>query len=206
MGYITREAHQFLVLAFPKASLNNVAPEAGFGSVSDFGRLHDQVFFDPFIRSLVLRITEESKQDNPLGPLFIDQAVQTLIVSLLQQAGRSVRIRPKHHRLSEAELVRTIDEIEDRLSDKIMLSALADRVGLTEIQFCRAFKGATGQSPYQFVLERRVQRARRLLEEGRLTIADIAYTCGFSSQQHMTNIFTRRVGISPGKYRAAFRG
>ncbi len=91
--------------------------------------------------------------------------------------------------------------IEESLDENICLEQLSRVAGMNTYGFSRAFRAATGKSPYQYVLERRVVRARTLLEAGNDTIADIAYQCGFSSQQHMTNTFSKMLGVTPGKYR-----
>ena len=67
--------------------------------------------------------------------------------------------------------------------------------------FSRAFKAATGTTPHQVLIERRVARARERLEHGTDPIVDVALECGFSSQAHMTSTFTRQLGVSPGRYR-----
>lgn len=91
--------------------------------------------------------------------------------------------------------------IEAHLEEDLTLEQLSGTANMNVYQLTRAFKAATGTSPYRYVLGRRVARARHLLAEGRESIADIAYQCGFSSQQHMTNTFTRVLGTTPGKYR-----
>jgi len=61
----------------------------------------------------------------------------------------------------------------------------------------------TGLTPHQYVMSRRVARARRLLEEGELPITAIAAETGFASQSHLTDLFRREVGVTPRAYRAA---
>ena len=58
-----------------------------------------------------------------------------------------------------------------------------------------------GSSPHQYVLDRRIARAREQLELGGDSLANIAYAFGFSSQAHMTSIFKKRIGVTPGRYR-----
>ena len=63
---------------------------------------------------------------------------------------------------------------------------------------------ATGMTPHRYLLSRRIERARRLLAETNMSIAQIAYLCGFSSQAHLTIAFRRLVGHTPGGYRQLF--
>ena len=65
----------------------------------------------------------------------------------------------------------------------------------------RLFKATLRVSPYQYVLNRRVERAKILLGENKQSLADIALQCGFSHQEHMTRMFRRFTGVTPGLYR-----
>jgi len=103
--------------------------------------------------------------------------------------------------LSKNSLNLVLDAIEENLSENIGPSELAALVGLSPYYFTRAFKKAIGISPHQYVMERRVARTRDALENGSESLADIAYGMGFSSQAHMTDVFKKRLGVTPGKYR-----
>lgn len=74
---------------------------------------------------------------------------------------------------------------------------MAGMLGLSEGFFIRAFKAAVGKSPHSYVIDRRVARARALLQEPRHGLADVALACGFASQAHMATVFKQRSGASP---------
>jgi AraC family transcriptional regulator len=63
------------------------------------------------------------------------------------------------------------------------------------------FKQAFEQSPHQYVLSRRVERAKTMLKDGERSIAEIATACGFANQGHLTTAFKRRTGVTPASYR-----
>jgi AraC family transcriptional regulator len=90
--------------------------------------------------------------------------------------------------------------IEERMEESLSIENLAGAAGLSPIHFARQFKRTTGTSPHQFLMEARVARARDLLAS-RLSIAEIAYRCGFSHQEHMTRLFGRQLGVTPAAYR-----
>jgi AraC family transcriptional regulator len=69
--------------------------------------------------------------------------------------------------------------------------------------FSRSFKQATGVGPQRYVIQRRVERAKRLLRQTRQPIALIAQEAGFADQSHLTQIFHREMGVTPGRFRAA---
>ncbi len=103
--------------------------------------------------------------------------------------------------LSPAQLRRVVLYIEQHLDEDLPLTVLAAVADLSPSHFARRFKAATGQAPHRYVLARRVNGAKRLLLETDLPLAEVAAETGFSSQAHLTGIFGRAVGMTPGAYR-----
>jgi AraC family transcriptional regulator len=96
---------------------------------------------------------------------------------------------------------RLIEFVEENLDRDLSLEAMAEEVEISPLYLPRAFKSAVGQSPHQYVLARRIERARELLRDTDLPIVDVALSSGFSSQSHLSNWFLRMVGVSPATYR-----
>jgi len=92
------------------------------------------------------------------------------------------------------------DYIHAHLDQKFSVADLAACLYLSVPHFERMFRATTHRPPYHYVLELRLERARLLLAHSRLSVAEVAHQCGFSSQSHFTNHFTRYVGISPARY------
>ena len=80
------------------------------------------------------------------------------------------------------------------------LCILALACHLSTSYFARRFKHCAGLPPYQFLIKKRVERAKRLLR-GTMPIAEVALECGFSHQEHLTNVFRRWTGQTPSAYR-----
>jgi AraC family transcriptional regulator len=91
--------------------------------------------------------------------------------------------------------------IEDRLDSKVTVAELAGVLGLSAGFFSRAFKAAVGKAPHDYIVDRRISRARMLLARTKLDCTAIAYASGFASHAHMTTTFRHRLGISPGALR-----
>jgi AraC-like DNA-binding protein len=89
----------------------------------------------------------------------------------------------------------------ERLGEDILLSEAAQACGLSLSYFSRAFKRSLGMPPHRWLLVQRVLRAKTLLRNGDLALADIAAACGFADQSHFTRAFARVVGVSPGAWR-----
>lgn len=92
-------------------------------------------------------------------------------------------------------------EIEARCGESLKVSELAASLGLSASHFSRAFKASFGECAGDYLRGRRVERARRLMLEGRLGLAEIALQCGFSDQAHFSRVFSSAVGLPPHRWR-----
>lgn len=139
----------------------------------------------------------------PSAPYLVtlaDALVTRIVVALASESHRVSR-----DALAPARLARVLRYIEEHLAEPISTSDLAAIAGLSTAHFARAFARETGDPPHRFVTKRRVCRARDLLSSNDGSIAEIAARTGFSSQAHLSTVFRKEVGISPARYRAAFR-
>ena len=104
--------------------------------------------------------------------------------------------------LLKHDFAQVIDYIEASLGQTIELEDLAKIAGMSRFYFCRVFKEAIGSTPHQFVIRRRVERAKSLLRKSLLSIAEIAVVCGFANQDHLTRYFKRLMNVTPGVFRS----
>lgn len=98
---------------------------------------------------------------------------------------------------------RLITHIELHLDESLTVADLAEVAHIAIRRFPRRFRKTFGCTPYRFVLNRRLKRVQHLLLFSRASLADIAYSCGYSSQSHMTQHFSSSLGTPPGRYRSA---
>lgn len=96
-----------------------------------------------------------------------------------------------------------LDYISAHLAEPLTVDTLAAQVCLSPSAFSRTFREVTGRSPYQYVKEARLDRARQLLDDGRLGIAHVAHSVGYTSASHFIKGFRARFGVTPGDYAAA---
>lgn len=97
------------------------------------------------------------------------------------------------------------DYIETHLEQSIGLSELAGLCSLSEYHFARMFRESFGLPPHQYLLARRLAKARQLLAGGELPLGEVALACGFASASHFSNRFRQALGATPGAYRAALQ-
>jgi AraC family transcriptional regulator len=105
--------------------------------------------------------------------------------------------------LSPERLQRVRDYVEAHLDDDLSLTVLADIACLSPCHFGRSFKQATGAGPRRYVMGRRFERAKTLLRRTREPLAVVAQEAGFADQSHLTQMFRREMGVTPGRFRAA---
>lgn len=96
--------------------------------------------------------------------------------------------------------------IEKLLDQDCSVERLAEAVGLSRAHFSRAFKKSTGETPARFIMRRRIVKARELLSDQTLSLAEVAQLTGFSSQAHFTAAFRNDMQVTPGRYREALLG
>lgn len=94
-----------------------------------------------------------------------------------------------------------LDHIEANLTEPLQYPEISAAVGMSPYQFARLFREYMGTSLRQYVIQRRLARAEELLSWTNDSIADIAYSCGFGSQSHMTTLFRKHRGRTPGEVR-----
>lgn len=169
--------------------------------------LHENVLQDSRIRTHCLTLWEQAAQAGPFASLAIDQGLLALVAMLMARArpGPIAETSPTQG-LKTERLGQVRDYVQASLEQPFNLSNLAEVAGLSLSLFSRSFKAATGQSPHQYVLSQRVQKARELLAFSHLSIAEIAATCGFYDQAHLTRIFKKQLGTTPGAYRQEVQG
>jgi AraC family transcriptional regulator len=105
--------------------------------------------------------------------------------------------------LSPQCLQRVRDYVEGHLDEDLSLTVLADIACLSPYHFSRSFKQATGVGPQRYVIQRRLERAKTLMRRTSRPLAFIAQEAGFADQSHLTSIFHREMGVTPGRFRAA---
>ena len=115
---------------------------------------------------------------------------------------RGDTVEPREGAWMTGHRLRRIDDlIEARLDRTLTVRDLAAALGLSTGFFSRAFRAAVGRPPHDHIIERRLSRARRLLQDPDLDLGDVALACGFASHAHMSATFRRRLGVAPSRLR-----
>src|ERR1700694_2409743 len=159
------------------------------------------------LSAMVAAVDAEMVAGFPSGRLFLDSVEQAMAVALVN--GHAVRHRPVQiYRggLGSARLRRIKELIHAKLEFDLSLDEMAQAVGLSTAHFARMFRKSTGETPHQFVLRQRLERAKAMLRAPDARVLDVAVACGFKTQQHFAQAFRDVCGISPTGYRQDFVG
>ena len=137
--------------------------------------------------------------------VFVDHLTLAVGIHVAKTYGGMIsRGQPPRGGLATWQLNRVEEMLAADLRGDISLVDLASRCNLSASHFARAFRQSTGLSPHQWLLQRRVDEAKRLLRDRRLSLSEVALACGFGDQSHFTRVFTRLTGSSPGAWRRTF--
>jgi AraC family transcriptional regulator len=157
---------------------------------------------DKSIQRILGMLTEELETEMPLGRLYVDSLANALATRyLLLDCASSVRPEPGVSALPFRILNRVREKMEANLDTDLSLDSLAEESGYSRGHFLRMFRAATGLTPHQYVLSLRLNRAQDCLRRKDASIIDIAVSCGFSSQSHMTSLFRQRLEMTPAEFR-----
>jgi AraC family transcriptional regulator len=161
----------------------------------------------PQLRAAMLAVNDELTAAGAGGLLAAKSLANLLAVHLIRNASVA---RPPAHRtysaLPSGKLRAVLAYIEEHLEAGLTLEQMAAEAYLSPCHFARRFKATTGVPPHQYVVARRVERARQLLQQdGDLSLAEIAVCAGFSDQSQFSHHFKRLLGVTPGQFRKSAR-
>ena len=156
---------------------------------------------DPLLEQLALALLRAMCTAEAGTGLYVDQLAQTIAAQMLRAHCSGIGTRAPADGTPPSKFSRVVDYIDAAIDGDLTLDAMAEVAGMNPFYFARAFRNRFGETPHQFVLRRRIDRAKRLLSETETPLVEIALSCGFASQSHFASVFHRHVGLTPSRYR-----
>jgi AraC family transcriptional regulator len=158
--------------------------------------------FDPVVYHMGKTFLSSQEQPHRTSKIFSDHLLHALNCHFVCSYGGVTLSAPRFHGgLSSLQMRRATELLEAHLDGKIALQQVAEACDLSISHFARAFKQSFRKPPYKWLTERRVDKARDLMTNSRLPLADIAAQCGFADQSALNRSFKRMHGVSPGIWR-----
>jgi AraC family transcriptional regulator len=188
-----------------QASLDEFAFDQGVRRINELASSRI-AFQDRVLWGLANALLDSVERVNERSTLFIDHVALTFCAHVMRTYGKALlRDDRPAGGLSPWQLRRVLDFIAAHLNEDPSIAELARECGLSSGYFSRAFRQTTGVTPHQWLIRRRVERARQLLLGNGLGLADIALVCGFVDQSHFTRVFAKLESDSPGSWRQQHR-
>lgn len=148
------------------------------------------------------RLELAAHEEIQLPHAYIEEVATLLAMHLLLISGNATSQNAvSSTALTKPNLKQLHDYIEDHICEDISLNELAGLCGLSKYHFCRQFKKLTGQTPHQYIIQHRIEAAKRLLTKRELTIGAVSEYLGFTSHSQFTAFFRRYVGVTPQTFR-----
>ncbi len=185
-----------------RKTLDTIADDADASRISDLRFTPGVGVMDRAVQELTQLLLPAFDKPDQVSLLFADHISLALGSHIAQTYGgmRSV-VAPPRGGLAAWQERRAKELMSANLKGDVSTADVARECSLSAGHFARAFRHSTGLSPHQWLLRRRIDAARGLLRDGRLSLAEIARACGFADQSHFTKAYTRLRGISPGAWR-----
>ncbi len=196
--------YDVLHLHVRNALLQECLAWSGGGRPAGEVNLHDPRFsYDPIVERLGAALLSVGDIEGAFGWLYADALSLALIARLLARNADcpGTTARRKVSALPKWRLRRAIDFIEAHADEQVALADLAQAAGLSRMYFAAQFREAMGLRPHEYLLQRRIEKARAMLQASDLPIVQVALSVGFSSQTHFTTVFKRFTGLTPYRYR-----
>jgi AraC family transcriptional regulator len=198
---------------FRKALLLYLRPLFVRSAVGEFNFSYREIALTPqigfrnkHIHHMAISLLHELNEANVVGRFYADSLAIGLAIQLVRHYSSLKDVHVGQGGIAPHKLRKAIGLIDNHLANevegRVALRVVAKEVGMSYFHFSRTFKQSMGMSPTNYIVERRIERAKKLLQETDLPISEIALRAGFSSQSHFTTSFRRLARATPKAFRA----
>ena len=178
------------------------ALEEVFGMDAAHIRLRDASAFDDEGLNSLLGLLRTELMRREASSSFVEGIAQAIAIHLAREYGETnEELHDVSPSLPGFKLRQITDWMAEHPAEEFSLERLAEQVGLSRFHFQRLFKAATGVSPSRYQINLRLNTARQLLRETKMSVVDVALEVGYTDPSHFAQLFRRETGLSPSEYR-----
>lgn len=186
-----------IAVEFDEELLTTYCPERFDGDMAH-GHLRPRDYApEPSLAALLRLLAREIDPREERGPLFADMLLRLLAIEICETAWTRRPPAAAAGQGHDRRIVRAVDYIHANLGANLSLRDVASASGLSVGALARLFPRHTGTSPHAYMLRKRIERARLLLQSTELPIAQVALETGFADQAHLCKVLKRHLGITP---------
>ena len=193
---------ELLSIYLPPTILERTAIESGDRVPRNLELIDRLAIRDPLLEQLAYAFKSELEQGNTSDRLYLE-SLQTMLSAHLLRHHCSAQVVAAELTggLPKSKLRQVISYIQDNLERDISLAELASVAHVSSHHFGKLFKQSMGVTPHQYVMMSRIERAKELLTNKKLSLAEVSLISGFCHQSHFTNVFRRYTTFTPRQYR-----
>ncbi len=189
----------------PRAAMDALADSSGVPRIGELDYPHGTGIDDRVMHHLGMALLPAFRAPDQANRLFVDHVTLAVAAHIAQTYGAMRNAVPKRGGLAPWQERLALEILDANIAGDLSHAWIARQCGLSPSHFARAFRVSMGRAPHQWLLHRRVERAKAALRNGTDSLAAIALSCGFADQSHFTRVFTRLAGLSPGEWRRRVR-
>ena len=161
--------------------------------------IHKIGFDDPLMLQLALTLQNEAEKNTVYEQIYVQSAASLLSIHLLKNYC-SISYKVPEYSQKPSKLSSVLEYIDTHIKEDLSIETLANITNMSVYHFIRTFKATMGMAPHKYVVQVRIDKAKRTLQETNMSIAEIANTLGYSVS-HFTYLFRKSTGCTPRKYR-----
>ncbi len=189
---------KYIHIAVNKDFFRKVAAETAGGKVFQFIRAHHT--YSEQVLDLIGNLQREIMNHGETCGLMVESICAQLVIQLIrdlnaEDGGNINRVGKDNPYIDKA-----IEFMQEYYSANIKISDICNLIYLSPSHFKRVFKESTGQTPYQYLMEIRLHKAKELLRKKEHTMEEVARMCGFVNSGHFSTVFKRNMNMSPKEY------
>jgi len=154
------------------------------------------------LHNIIKMFIQESRSHRPGYEVMLQSLSTQLVVQLLREATHNdscINVEPLEQDRKNIRLA--IDFLREHYRDQFTLGQVARSANYSPYHFIRIFKGETGKTPFEYLLEVKIEKAREMLLSQNMTVTEVCFLCGFNNLSHFTAVFKKKVGMTPSEYR-----
>ena len=196
------QPYHALHVHIPRAAFDAIATEANAVPIRDFDYAPGVGVEDPTIAGLGASILAGLRGETDVNRPLLDHLILALAAHVAtRHGGMAAMSRAARGGLAPWQVRRAKEILSANLDGAVPLTEVARQCGLSVGHFSRSFRQSFGATPHQWLVQRRLDAAKDLIRSCRMPLSNVALSCGFADQSHLTRVFTREVGASPAAWR-----
>ncbi len=199
---LSKEIHGCRLFAFQidKDVLNQIS--YSICNKSEISFQNESYIIGNEIQNLLRMFMIEARNIQAGRDFILQNLVNLIVINLLRQLKSNIpAIFTEHSYCERDNINRAISYLREQFTKEYSLDEVAGIANLSPYHFIRTFKSMTGKTPYDYLLDVKMEKAKELLKQKGYTITEICFICGFNNLEHFASVFKRKVGTLPSQYR-----